>query len=64
MQKSNFTIEILLEDPTSYSYEKIKLVAMTTKDKKDPYKEVAESLELGEGDGTPDLILYLWIRIL
>ena len=26
---------------------------MTTKDKKDPYKEVAESLELGEGDGTP-----------
>ena len=29
------------------------LVAMTTKDKKDPYKEVAESLELGEGDGTP-----------
>ena len=25
---------------------------MTTKDKKDPYKEVAESLELGEGDGT------------
>ena len=34
-------------------YEKIKLVAMTTKDKKDPYKEVAESLELGEGDRTP-----------
>ena len=32
---------------------KIKLVAMTTKDKKDPYKEVAESLELGEGDGNP-----------
>ena len=53
MQKSNFTIEILLEDPTSTLYEKIKLVAMTTKDKKDPYKEVAESLELGEGDGTP-----------
>jgi len=26
---------------------------MTTKDKKDPYKEVAESLDLGEGDGTP-----------
>ena len=26
---------------------------MTTKDKKDPYKEVAESLELGEGDKTP-----------
>ena len=26
---------------------------MTTKDKKDPYKEVAESLELGEGDGNP-----------
>ena len=26
---------------------------MTTKDKKDPYKEVAESLELGEGDRTP-----------
>jgi len=26
---------------------------MTTKDKKDPYKEVAESLELGEGGGTP-----------
>ena len=26
---------------------------MTTKDKKDPYKEVAESLELGEGNGTP-----------
>ena len=26
---------------------------MTAKDKKDPYKEVAESLELGEGDGTP-----------
>ena len=26
---------------------------MTTKDKKDPYKEVAESLELGEGEGTP-----------
>ena len=26
---------------------------MTTKDKKDPYKEVAESLELEEGDGTP-----------
>ena len=24
---------------------------MTSKDKKDPYKEVAESLELGEGDG-------------
>jgi len=27
---------------------------MTTKDKKDPYKEVAESLELGEGDGTSE----------
>ena len=26
---------------------------MTTKDKKDPYKEVAESLELEEGDGSP-----------
>ena len=26
---------------------------MTTKDKKDPYKEVAESLELEEGDGNP-----------
>jgi len=26
---------------------------MTTKDKKDPYKEVAESLELGDGDGNP-----------
>ena len=26
---------------------------MTTKDKKDPYKEVAESLELGESNGTP-----------
>ena len=26
---------------------------MTTKDRKDPYKEVAESLELGEGEGTP-----------
>jgi molecular chaperone GrpE len=26
---------------------------MTTKDKKDPYKEVAESLELGEDSGTP-----------
>ena len=26
---------------------------MTTKDKKDPYKEVAESLELDEGDGGP-----------
>ena len=26
---------------------------MTTKDKKDPYKEVADSLELGEGDGPP-----------
>ena len=26
---------------------------MTAKDKKDPYKEVAESLELGEGDKTP-----------
>ena len=26
---------------------------MTAKDKKDPYKEVAESLELGESDGTP-----------
>ena len=26
---------------------------MTTKDKKDPYKEVAESLELGEGDKNP-----------
>ncbi len=26
---------------------------MTTKDKKDPYKEVAESLEIGEGDVTP-----------
>ena len=53
MQKSNFTIEILLEDPTSYHMKKSSLVAMTTKDKKDPYKEVAESLELGEGDGTP-----------
>mgnify|MGYP001265093563 CR=1 FL=1 len=27
---------------------------MTIKDKKDPYKEVAESLELGEGDGNPE----------
>ena len=26
---------------------------MTAKDKKDPYKEVAESLDLGESDGTP-----------
>ena len=26
---------------------------MTTKDKKDPYKEVAESLELEEGEGNP-----------
>ena len=26
---------------------------MTTKDKKDPYKEVAESLELEDGDGIP-----------
>ena len=26
---------------------------MTAKDKKDPYKEVAESLELGESDGAP-----------
>jgi len=26
---------------------------MTTKDKKDPYKEVAESLELEEGEGSP-----------
>ena len=26
---------------------------MTTKDRKDPYKEVAESLELGEGEGNP-----------
>ena len=26
---------------------------MTTKDKKDPYKEVAESLELEKGDGSP-----------
>ena len=44
---------------------------MTTKDKKDPYKEVAESLELGEGDGTPgfdsvsldDLSIFLDIQV-
>ena len=28
---------------------------MTTKDKKDPYKEVAESLELGEGNASPEI---------
>ncbi|MDA9688996.1 nucleotide exchange factor GrpE [Betaproteobacteria bacterium] len=27
---------------------------MTTKDKKDPYKEVAESLDIGEGDASPE----------